>query len=274
METENVDDSQSFKTVTRSRKRKHDTAGMDVDGEQTVGASSSTAGQPGPSNEVAKVTDTGKQRVKAASISAATGSSSKRPNYAPLTFTEGEQGNFEMRKVPIPPNRITPLKNGWKKLFATVVEHLRLQVRFNVRTRNVELRTCADTRDCTSLQRGADFVRAFALGFEMDDAIALVRLDSLFIDSFEISDVRATLRGDHLARAIGRIAGHNGRTRFAIENATRTRIVLADSKVHLLGAFENIALARTAICNLILGAPPAKVYGTLRNVVTKVSQRF
>ena len=40
---------------------------------------------------------------------------------------------------------------------------------------------------------GADFVSAFAMGFDIDDAIALLRLDSLYIQSFDIKDVRQTL---------------------------------------------------------------------------------
>ena len=47
-----------------------------------------------------------------------------------------------------------------------------------------------------------------------------------------------------------------GKTKFAIENASRTRIVLADQKIHILGGFKNIHIAREAVVSLILGSPP------------------
>ena len=113
--------------------------------------------------------------------------------------------------------------------------------------------------DKLNLNRAHDFMKAFTLGFGLNDAIALLRIDDLFLESFEIKDVKR-LHGANLSRCIGRISGENGKTRVAIENATKTRIVIASSKIHLLGSYSNIKLARTAISNLILGSPASKIY--------------
>lgn len=109
----------------------------------------------------------------------------------------------EQRKVPIPPHRMTPLKNSWPKIYPPLVEHLKLQVRMNTKSKSVELRTSSATTDTGALQKGedlyvrsqfrqttpcleqcsslvrrmhADFscsVKAFTLGFDTDDAIAV-----------------------------------------------------------------------------------------------------
>lgn len=195
-----------------------------------------------------------------------------RPNFPPAKNVQ-KAAIVETRKVLVPPHRLTPLKASWSKIYPPLVAHLKLQVRMNVKSRAVELRTSKHTTDTGALQKGEDFVKAFSLGFDVDDAIALLRLDDLYIETFEIKDVK-TLNGEHLGRAIGRIAGKDGKTKFAIENASRTRVVLADQKIHILGGFKNIHIAREAIVSLILGSPPGKVYGNLRTVASRMKERF
>ncbi|KAJ8603793.1 hypothetical protein CTAYLR_000196 [Chrysophaeum taylorii] len=192
------------------------------------------------------------------------------PTFAALSAEEMSDGRVEYRKVRIPAHRYTPLRKTWEKLIAPLTQQLKLQVRFNPRTRCVELKTCPSTIDAGAIQKGADYVAAFAMGFEVQDAVALLRLDDLFVDSFEVKDVK-TLQGDHLSRAIGRVAGADGKTRFAIENATRTRVVIANQHIHILGSTTNIKLARDAICDLIMGAPPGKVYNRMRTVAKRLT---
>ncbi len=43
----------------------------------------------------------------------------------------------------------------------------------------------------------------------LQDSIALLRMDDLYLDSFEIKDVK-TLHGDHLSRAIGECPSSTG----------------------------------------------------------------
>jgi len=198
---------------------------------------------------------------------------SSAPAFGPLPASAQRTTlKSETRRVPIPPHRMTPLKKEWVNIFGPLTEILGLQVRMNVQRRCVEIRTSKHTKEVGALQKGADFVKSFSLGFDVNDAIALLRLDDLYLDSFEIKDVK-TLHGDHLSRAIGRIAGQDGKTKFTIENASRTRIVLADTKIHILGSFQNIKIARDAIVSLILGSPPGKVYAGLRTVSSRMRQR-
>ncbi|KAI9004047.1 hypothetical protein BC832DRAFT_69234 [Gaertneriomyces semiglobifer] len=180
---------------------------------------------------------------------------------------------MKTRRIPVPPHRLTPIQKDWIKIYSPLVEHMKLQVRMNLKSKAVEIRTSNDTEDAGALQKGADFVKAYCLGFEVDDAIALLRMDDLYIETFEIKDVK-TLQGDNLSRAIGRIVGKDGKTKFAIENTSRTRVVMADSKIHILGSFANIRVARDAVVSLILGSTPGKVYSQLRTISARMKERF
>jgi RNA-binding protein PNO1 len=103
---------------------------------------------------------------------------SGRPHFAPANDTPIAL-RVETRKIPIPPHRWTPLKSNWVKLYTPLVEHLKLQCRVNVKNKAVELRTSKATESRGALQQGEDFVKAFSLGFDIDDAVALLRIDDL-----------------------------------------------------------------------------------------------
>ena len=196
----------------------------------------------------------------------------EKPQFQPLKPSELGSLKHASRRIPIPPHRMTPLKKSWVQVYTPLVEHLHLQVRMNVKKRCVDIKCSNETEDVGAVQKAADFVKAFTLGFEVEDAVALLRLEDLFIDTFEIKDVK-TLHGDNLSRAVGRIVGKDGKTRFTIENTSKTRIVVADTKIHILGSFQNIKIARDAVVSLIIGASPGKVYSKLRTISSRMKER-
>lgn len=201
------------------------------------------------------------------------GADAEQPTFGRLNAMAERGGKSEYRRVRCPKHRYTPLRNDWEQILMPLVQFLKLQVRFNTKTRSIEMKTSSHVNDTGALQKGADFCSAYMLGFEVQDAVALLRLDDLYLESFQVTDVKL-LKGDHLSRAVGRVAGQDGKTRFAIENATRCRIVVADTRIHMLGSYANIRIARNALCDLILGAPPGKVYNNMRNVAKRMSERY
>lgn len=67
--------------------------------------------------------------------------------------------------------------------------------------------------------------------------------------------------------------------------------MLAGSRIHILGAFENIGMARerwvnqlpccetcanliSSIVSLVLGAQPGKVYNSLRIIASRIKERY
>ncbi|KAF1741049.1 hypothetical protein MXB_2136 [Myxobolus squamalis] len=148
----------------------------------------------------------------------------------------------DLRKVFIPTHRRSPLKSVWAKVYRPLVDFLKLQVRYNI-------------------------------NIDVQDAVALIRLNELYVESFSVTDIKP-LKGDHLSRAIGRIAGSGGKMRYTLENASKTRIIIADSRVHILGSYESIQVARNAICDLVLGAGPSKTIGEMGKITSKLNSKF
>ena len=179
-------------------------------------------------------------------------------------ITRPNQVKREYAKIIVPLNRIKPVRDNWTTIVKVLVEHMKIQIRMNTKKMCIEIRTSPTTTDPCAIRKCEDFLKAYMCGFELQDAIAMLRLEDLYLETFLIKDVKANLHGDHLSRCIGRICGEKGKTKNAIENATRTRIIIQDQKIHILGSHINTQLARNSICSLILGAPQGKIYSRLR----------
>ena len=126
-------------------------------------------------------------------------------------------------RVIVPSNRMKPLRESWTTIAKVLVEHMKIQIKMNLKKKCVEMRTGETTKDPCAIRKCEDFLKAFMCGFELQDAIAMLRLEDLYLETFLIKDVKANLHGDHLSRCIGRICGEKGKTKNAIENSTRTR---------------------------------------------------
>ena len=187
-------------------------------------------------------------------------------------MTKGNQTKREYAKILVPPNRMKPVRENWTTIVKVLVEHMKIQIRMNPKKKCIDVRSSPTTTDPCAIRKCEDFLKAYMCGFELQDAIAMLRLEDLYLETFLIKDVKANLHGDHLSRAIGRICGEKGKTKNAIENATRTRIIIQDQKIHILGSHINTQLARNSICSLILGAPQGKVYSRLRVIGKKINE--
>lgn len=44
------------------------------------------------------------------------------------------------------------------------------------------------TDNHAAIQKAEDFLKAFATGFDVDDAMCLIRLDDIYIESFQVTD--------------------------------------------------------------------------------------
>jgi RNA-binding protein PNO1 len=67
--------------------------------------------------------------------------STSTPAFPPLPPSAGQTSlKSEMRRIAIPPHRMTPLKKDWINIFGPLTEMLGLQVRMNVQRKSVELR--------------------------------------------------------------------------------------------------------------------------------------
>ncbi len=105
------------------------------------------------------------------------------------------------------------------------------------------------TRNATERRR---FRQSFALRVEADDAIALLRMTTISstLLRFDVKTLQAITSPEQSVELRVKTVGQ-------IRNRKRsmTRLVIADTKIHIRGNFGNIKIARDAVVALIRGNP-------------------
>lgn len=177
------------------------------------------------------------------------------------------------RSIEIPINKVKLIKQEWLKIFTPIVEYGKLQIRYNVGNRNIELRTCEETEDHTFLERSISFIQAILDGFKVEDATAIMKFRDVFTDSFELNEIRK-LKSSHLSRALGRIIGRDGRTKQNIETLSKCKFIVVNQRIVFLGCDENIKIAKDAVGRLVQGSEPTSVFNKLRIISNKLKDKY
>ncbi|MDH7593278.1 MAG: KH domain-containing protein [Methanomicrobiales archaeon] len=107
----------------------------------------------------------------------------------------------------------------------------------------------------------ANLIEAINRGFSPERAFMLFKEEGMILDVIDLSPLADTPQ--KLERIRGRIIGRDGRSREQIEEMTETSISIFGKTVAIIGLFEQVKLARTAVEMLINGAPHETVYSFL-----------
>ncbi|KAG9392980.1 KH domain [Carpediemonas membranifera] len=166
--------------------------------------------------------------------------------------------------VIVPLSRRTALKRDWDEICSSLVNRLSLDCMYNTKEHKIHFRTNKETEETNAMQKARNYIDAYMRGFRLVDCVAFLRLDNIIVESFNVNDAKAVLKGANQSRAIGRICGVNGDIKNQIMDCTRTRIVVAGKKIHILGTPANNAVARRAMSQLIIGTKPGKIITNLQ----------
>jgi RNA-binding protein PNO1 len=94
----------------------------------------------------------------------------------------------DYRRLLVPANRMKPLKENWTTIVKALVEHMKIQVKMNTKLKCVEIRSCEKTEDVSAVHKSQEFLKAFMCGFDLQDSIAMLRLEDLYLETFEVKD--------------------------------------------------------------------------------------
>jgi ribosomal RNA assembly protein len=148
----------------------------------------------------------------------------------------------------------------------------RFEVTMNIESGSgrVDIILNKDAKDVSILLIVRKIVRAIGRGFspERAEMIANEDYDLLLLD---LRDFVGSSK-NALERVKGRIIGKNGRSRFLLEDLTKTQISIYGHTIGIIGSIEGIRVTREAVLMLVKGAFHKTVWNFLYSYRRKMKK--
>ncbi len=113
------------------------------------------------------------------------------------------------------------------------------------------------------LMTAQNIVRAIGRGFNPDFAFELLE-EGNYLEIIDIADFAGKNKKSRI-RLKSRVIGTDGKARKTVEELTNTHTTIYGKTISIIGAYEDIGLARRAFESLLSGSRHATVYRWLEN---------
>jgi len=174
----------------------------------------------------------------------------------------GEEGRRIIREyVSVPPDRIGVVIGDRGVIKSRIEESTGVALTVDSSSSSVMLEIDPDKTPYENMMKAKNIIAAIGYGFSPERAFKLLE-DDVILDVIDLTLYVGTSK-NHLTRIKGRIIGENGKTRKIIEEYTDTFISVYSNYVAIIGAYENVSVARRAVEMLASGKPHNAVYSFL-----------
>ena len=175
--------------------------------------------------------------------------------------------------VRIPKERVGVLVGADGKVKRHIEEKLGVKLEVESEAGGVTATLNENATDPSLLFRAKDVVTAIGRGFAPEHALRLIRDEDAIFDLMDLRDTFGRSESD-IKRVKGRIIGMNGKTRRLIEELSNADVVVFGHTVGIIGTFEQVNIARSAVQMLIDGSQHHTVYKFLQRKRSELKKQM
>jgi ribosomal RNA assembly protein len=175
--------------------------------------------------------------------------------------------------VRIPKERVGVLVGADGKVKRHIEEKLGVKLEVESEAGGVTATLNENATDPSLLFKAKDVVTAIGRGFAPEHALRLIRDEDAIFDLMDLRDTFGRSESD-IKRVKGRIIGMNGKTRRLIEELSNADVVVFGHTVGIIGTFEQVNIARSAVQMLIDGSQHHTVYKFLQRKRSELKKQM